>query len=68
MEIETVDMTTPANVAMIKELRSTLEALTAERVMDEHDDRKNPVREAATNAAMMAIECFCLPLMRCMRI
>lgn len=65
MEIQAVDMTTALNVEMLKELRATLEALTAERTLDEQDNRKNPTREDATNAVMYGIRAFCTPLVRC---
>lgn len=65
MEIQAVDMTTPLNVEMLKELRSTLEALAAERTLDEKDNRENPSREDATNAVMYGIWAFCTPLVRC---
>ena len=65
MEIQAIDMTTPLNVEMLKELRATLEALTAERTLDEQDNRKNPTREDATNAVMYGIRAFFTPLVRC---
>ena len=62
MKIQTTDITTPLNVGMLKELRATLEALTAERTLDERDNRKNAAREDATNAVMYGIRAFCTPL------
>jgi len=57
-------MTTPLNLEMLKELRATLEALTAERTLDEQDNRRSAIREAATGDVIRAIRAFCNPLVQ----
>jgi hypothetical protein len=73
MEIQAVDMTTPLNVEMLKELRATLEALNEQQRMEtlsiarpDPDEREMiATRKAATHAVMRAIKAFCSPLMVC---
>ena len=60
------NMTTPypINVEILRELRATLEALTAERRLDERDNRKN-LRENAIDLVMQGIrELFSPPMMQ----
>ena len=73
MEIQAVDMTTPLNVEMLKELRATLEALNEQQRIEtlciarpDPDEREMiTTRKAATHAVMRAIKAFCSPLMVC---
>lgn len=74
MKIEAIEMTTPLNVEMLKELRCTLEALTAERALDEQGIQRpcssqlqmlEVERQAATEAVMRAIRSFCTPMVIC---
>lgn len=71
MEIKPIDMTTPLNVEMLKELRSTLAELTKQREMDDKyacmtltDEQKQmrKIKDESTKSVMLAISHFCTPL------
>ena len=58
------NVTHPINVEILRELRATLEALTAECRLDERDNRKN-LRENAIDLVMQGIrELFSPPMMQ----
>lgn len=70
MNIEPVEMTTPLNVEMMKQLKETLVAINesqqpiaiARASID--DIAQKDAAKKATTAVLRAITCFCSPMMR----
>lgn len=73
MKIQSVDMLTPLNVEILKELRATLEALNEQQRMetlsiakpDPYKSEMIATRKAATHAVMQAIKAFYSPFIAC---